>query len=257
MSMPIGFVILFLMAIAPILPWRKAGAELLRDRVEWPAWGGALSLVLAVLVGARGFIPLLGFAFAGFAGTSAIRHLTLSVRRNGARGFVGRSNGGMIVHLGVVLLSLGLIASSSYVSQASYTLEPAETVKFDGSEITYVSSEQIIYSNRIQEKVKIRVDGDILQPSVERFTASGQLVPSPTTKTSTSEDIQIALLDPPELDDQSIVIQITKQPLLVWIWIGGFVMLLGSALSAVPSRKRREISTTSSDSQEQKEEMGR
>ena len=257
MSMPIGFVILFLMAIAPILPWRKAGAELLRDRVEWPAWGGALSLVLAVLVGARGFIPLLGFAFAGFAGTSAIRHLTLSVRRNRARGFVGRSNGGMIVHLGVVLLSLGLIASSSYVSQASYTLEPAETVKFDGSEITYVSSEQIIYSNRIQEKVKIRVDGDILQPSVERFTASGQLVPSPTTKTSTSEDIQIALLDPPELDDQSIVIQITKQPLLVWIWIGGFVMLLGSALSAVPSRKRKEISTTSSDSQEQKEEMGR
>ena len=124
-------------------------------------------------------------------------------------------------------------------------------------EITYVSSEQIIYSNRIQEKVKIRVDGNILQPSVERFTASGQLVPSPTTKTSTSEDIQIALLDPPELDDQSIVIQITKQPLLVWIWIGGFVMLLGSALSAVPSRKRKAISTTLSDSQEQKEEMGR
>ena len=50
MSMPIGFVILFLMAIAPVLPWRKAGAELLRDRLEWPAWGGALSLVIAVLV---------------------------------------------------------------------------------------------------------------------------------------------------------------------------------------------------------------
>ncbi|GIR37801.1 MAG: hypothetical protein CM15mP49_31860 [Actinomycetota bacterium] len=55
--MPIGFVILFLMAIAPVLPWRKAGAELLRDRLEWPAWGGALSLVIAVLVGARGLIP--------------------------------------------------------------------------------------------------------------------------------------------------------------------------------------------------------
>lgn len=240
MSMPIGFVILFLMAIAPILPWRKARPELLQDRVEWPAWGGALALVLAVLVGARGFIPLLGFGFAGFAGTSALRHLALSVRRNRIFGMVGRSNGGMIVHLGVVLLSVGLIASSSYVSQASYTLEPGQTIKFGNSDVTYVSAEQITYANRIQEKVKIIVGGDILEPSVERFTASGQLVPSPTTKSTSTKDIQVALLDPPENDDQSIVIQITKQPLLVWIWIGGFVMLLGSILSAIPSRKRRQ-----------------
>ena len=73
---------------------------------------------------------------------------------------------------------------------------------------------------------------------------------SPTLNKELNEDLS-------SFNDQSIVIQITKQPLLVWIWIGGFVMLLGSALSAVPSRKRKEISTTSSDSLEQKEEMGR
>ena len=257
MSMPIGFVILFLMAIAPVLPWRKAGAELLRDRLEWPAWGGALSLVIAVLVGARGLIPLLGFGFAGFAGTSAIRHLALSIRRNKMRGFVGRSNGGMIVHLGVVMLSLGLIASSSYVSQSSFTLDPGETVTFGGSDITYESSEQIVYSNRIQEKVQIRIDDDILQPSIERFTASGQLVPSPTTKTSSTKDIQIALLDPPEEDDQSIVIQITEQPLLVWIWVGGFVMLFGSALSAIPSTKRKQTVVMEKESNVHAEEIER
>jgi cytochrome c-type biogenesis protein CcmF len=255
MSMPIGFVILFLMAIAPILPWRKARPELLKDRVEWPAWGGALALVLAVLVGARGFIPLLGFGFAGFAGTSALRHLALSVRRNRIFGIVGRSNGGMIVHLGVVLLSVGLIASSSYVSQASYTLDPGQTIKFGNSDVTYISAEQITYSNRIQEKVKIIVGGDILEPSVERFTASGQLVPSPTTKSTSTKDIQVALLDPPDDDDQSIVIQITKQPLLVWIWIGGFVMLLGSILSAVPSRKRSQGKSTLNNDQHSNERV--
>jgi len=253
--MPIGFVILFLMAVAPVLPWRKAGTELLRDRLEWPAWGGALSLVIAVLAGARGLTPLLGFGFAGFAGTSAIRHLVLSVRRNKIRGFVGRSNGGMIVHLGVVMLSLGLIASSSYVSQSSYTLELGETVKFAGSDITYVSSEQIIHSNRIQEKVQIKIGSDSLQPSIERFTASGQLVPSPTTRTSSTKDIQVALLDPPEDEDKSIVIQITEQPLLVWIWVGGFVMLFGSALSAIPSRKRKHPPSVSINPQEHSKEI--
>ena len=47
MTMPLGLALLFLMAIAPVLPWRKASAELLRHRLLWPAWGGAGAIVLA------------------------------------------------------------------------------------------------------------------------------------------------------------------------------------------------------------------
>src|SRR5690606_1042279 len=36
LSMPIGLMLLFLMAIAPVLPWRKASTELLRERLFWP-----------------------------------------------------------------------------------------------------------------------------------------------------------------------------------------------------------------------------
>ena len=241
MSMPIGFALLFLMAVAPVLPWRKASTELLRDRIEWPAWGGVLSLVVAVLVGGRGFLSLLGFAFAGFAGMSAIRHLFLSITRNKWRGIIGRTNGGMIVHLGVVFLAIGLIASSSYLSQGSYSLQPGESIQFSQSTITYRSAEQLTFPNRIEERVQIEIDGKTLEPSVERFTASGQLVPSPATNTTVIKDIQIALLDPPNEEDKSIVIQVTKQPLLVWIWLGGLIMLIGTVLSAISIPKRRKI----------------
>ena len=37
LSTPIGLALLFLMAVAPVLPWRKASLELLRDRLFWPA----------------------------------------------------------------------------------------------------------------------------------------------------------------------------------------------------------------------------
>ena len=67
----------------------------------------------------------------------------------------------------------------------------------------------------------------------------------------------MALLDPPEDDDQSIVIQVTEQPLLVWIWVGGFVMLLGSALSAIPSTKRKQILVRAKESNLQAEEAER
>ncbi|HEY5422561.1 MAG TPA: cytochrome c biogenesis protein CcsA, partial [Ilumatobacteraceae bacterium] len=61
LGMPIGITLLFLMAIAPVLPWRKAGTELLRDRLFWPAWCGAGALAISVLVGADGLAPLVAF----------------------------------------------------------------------------------------------------------------------------------------------------------------------------------------------------
>ncbi|MDZ7732304.1 MAG: cytochrome c-type biogenesis CcmF C-terminal domain-containing protein [Acidimicrobiia bacterium] len=54
MTMPVGFALLFLMAVAPALPWRKASGELLRERLLWPAWAGTGCVVFAVVVGARG-----------------------------------------------------------------------------------------------------------------------------------------------------------------------------------------------------------
>ena len=48
LSQPIGLMLLFLMGVAPVLPWRKASAELLRTRLFWPAWAGALGLASLV-----------------------------------------------------------------------------------------------------------------------------------------------------------------------------------------------------------------
>src|SRR4029079_11269542 len=53
MTMPVGIALLFLMAVAPVLPWRKASGELLRHRLLWPAWIGPLSVVVAGLLGQR------------------------------------------------------------------------------------------------------------------------------------------------------------------------------------------------------------
>ena len=243
MSTPIGFTLLFLMAIAPLLPWRKAKVGLLLHRIEWPAWGAALCMVLAVAVGARGAIPLLGFSMAGFAGMTAIRHLILSVRRQGFSGFLGRTNGGMTVHLGVILLAVGLIASSAFVDQGSLSMSVGQKVRVAQTDVTYISSNLITHSNRIEEEVILEVDGQILSPAVERFVASGQVVPSPDTRVTLFEDIQVALLDPPEGDTEKVVIQVTRQPMLVWIWLGGLLMLVGTVLSLFPLKRKSNLRT--------------
>ena len=102
MTMPIGFTLLFWMAVAPILPWRKASGDVLSDRLIWPAWLGVGSMVFAassaLAVGRRCWPS----ASVVSAGGAALRQVVLATRRQGWRGLVGRTNGGMIVHLGVV-----------------------------------------------------------------------------------------------------------------------------------------------------------
>ena len=48
LATPIGITLLVLMCIAPVLPWRKASGELLRQRLFWPAWAGIAALVMSL-----------------------------------------------------------------------------------------------------------------------------------------------------------------------------------------------------------------
>ena len=124
MTMPIVVCLLFLMAVAPVLPWRKASAELLRHRLLSRPRSRWRRLVVCVVGGVRGLNPLLAFGLGAFAGASALRQLVLGHPPPGLRGFVGRANGGMIVHLGVVLIAVAFAASHSFAQQAQLTLQP-------------------------------------------------------------------------------------------------------------------------------------
>jgi cytochrome c-type biogenesis protein CcmF len=91
MTMPVVVGLLFLMAVAPVLPWRKASAELLRHRLRWPAFIAVVTVVVCVALGVRGLNPLLAFGLGAFAAASAGRQLVLATRRQGWRGLVGRA----------------------------------------------------------------------------------------------------------------------------------------------------------------------
>ena len=104
-----GSTLLFLMAVAPVLPWRKASTELLRDRLFWPAWCGVGALARRRRRSApTGGRRCVAFGLGGFAAGSALRQLVLATRRQGWRGLVGRANGGMIVHIGVIVIAVAL-----------------------------------------------------------------------------------------------------------------------------------------------------
>jgi cytochrome c-type biogenesis protein CcmF len=233
------------MAVAPALPWRKAAAETMHHRLIWPAWAGTLTVVACVAFGLRGLGPLLAFGLAAFAGAAALRHLALSVRaarRAGEpawRALLGRSNGGMVVHLGVVILAVGFAASSSYGHRAQFRLAPGESARLAGHSVTYLSTTVQERSNKRTTSAQVRVDGGkVYEPALHQFPFGSQAIGSPSVRTGPFSDVYLTLVVPPDAGGVA-VIGVNVQPLIMWLWLGGTVMGLGTFLAAWPGRRRR------------------
>jgi len=240
MATPIGLVLLFLMGIAPVLPWRKASGELLRHRLYWPAWCGVGALAVAVLVGATGFEPLLAFALAGFAAGSAGRQLVLATRRQGFRGLLGRANGGMVVHLGIILIAVALASSSSYLRAGEFTMKVGETVEFAGHTFRLDDLYDVADDRSVGIKADIAIDGgQAYSPQITKFTSFGMDVPTPSVKSGPTKDIYLVLEAGSKPSTGEAKVKILIQPMIMWLWIGGLLCAIGTTLALFPGRHRR------------------
>src|SRR3546814_7798632 len=80
-------------------------------------------------------LPIAAFGLGGFAAGAALRQVVLATRRQGVRGFLGRTNGGMIVHLGVIVIAVAIAANGSYLHESEARYSPGETRTVAGHEI--------------------------------------------------------------------------------------------------------------------------
>jgi cytochrome c-type biogenesis protein CcmF len=246
MTTPIALALLFMMAVAPALPWRKASGEVLRTRLQVPAWCGGAGLVLAVLLGARGLSPLVAFGLGGFASGAAVRQLVLAgraARRSGrsfVHGITGRTNGGMVVHIGVVLVAVAFTAASSYSTSTKVRLEEGESTRVAGHTVTYLGVESSTKGDRQVVKARIQVDGDkIHAPALTQFPNATQTIGTPSVDWGYREDVYLTLASSPETDGGAAVIGVIVEPLVSWLWIGGGLMAVGTLLAVWPGERRR------------------
>ncbi len=247
MTMPIGMTLLFLMAVAPVLPWRKASGELLRDRLFWPSVAGTLGIVLPVLFGARGVAPVATFGLGAFAAASALRQILLSARalrrerRSVLLALVGRSNGGMVVHLGVIVLAIAFGASSSYTSSGQFRLAEGQSASVAGHEITYLGmADPVVTRQKTVTSARVRIDGDkVFAPALNQFPNATQTIGTPSVKSGVFEDVYLILVALPTKAGGTAVIKVIVGPLVAWLWVAGGIMALGSLLAAWPTDKRR------------------
>ena len=240
MGAPIALCLLFLMAAGVALPWRRASAETARSRLLLPAWAGALTILLSAVAGLRGWEPLVSFGLAAFAGTAAARRLLLAARREGVRAFLGRTGGGMVVHLGVVIVAVGLAASLSYGRRTEVRLGVGQSTRFDGHTVTYLGDRQVRYPNRTALDALVQLDGGrVGEPAISQFAGVTEGIGTPWVVSGLHDDVYLTLDVGPSTPGGAAVIGVVVQPLVRWLWVGGIVMVIGTVLAAIPERRGR------------------
>jgi len=85
----------------------------------------------------------------------------------------------------------------------------------------------------IRARVHVGDDG-VFTPSLSEFRFGGQSIGTPSVRVSAADDVYLALQALPEEGSDEVLLRVVVQPLIIWLWIGGTVMALGTVLSAWP-----------------------
>jgi len=247
---PIGIALLFLMSVGPLLPWRATNSQTLRDRLLIPAWVGAITFVVVLIGGAHGIANVCAFALGAFALTSIGRTVVLGVRARTRVtserlpvAFVRtvlsntRLYGGLVVHVGVVVVAVALATTGGYTTRREVQLSVGESARVRGYTITYLGRdvEQSAQKTTIKARVDVGGVGE-LAPAISSFPNAAEGIGTPSIHTTPFRDIYLTLVSSPTSGRVTIGVQVGT--MVMFLWIGGLIMALGCVLALVPPRKR-------------------
>lgn len=253
---PLFAALVLTMGIGPLLAWRRQSAVRL-GRSLW------LTLVLATAVaiglflsGIRNPAALFGYWLVAFVGLTTLSEFIRGARARMNHGegpavalarLISRNRrryGGYVVHLGVVMIALGVVGTQFFQQETQGMLRPGESLHLGRYTLTYESLRQYALEGGDRQVAEAQVslyrDGRFLQtlrPHQDFFLSSGQPLSIPAVLSRPGEDVYVLLVGWEEVGPSGSTFKIYLNPLINWIWLGGLTFILGTLLAAWPGRQ--------------------
>ena len=255
---PLGLTLVLLIGVCPVIEWRKISAERLLKNLWVQAVVAVVTALVLVLVGIREWWAVLSFAVTAFVGATVVLQLAQGVvarmRTAGENVLVAvgravsnnrRRYGGQIIHLSILLIVMGITGSQAYQTEVQVALASGESVDVNGYTLVYqdYTYQQIEESGNksLNQAVVDVYRGDrrvsTVRPERNLHSNVDGAVTEVALRSSLKEDLYIVLagLDP----DGLAAFQVLINPLVIWLWLGGVVLIVGTLITAWPVRKRR------------------
>jgi cytochrome c-type biogenesis protein CcmF len=254
-TVPLFLLTVFLMGVGPMIAWRKASWDNLKRNFLWPAVASLLIALVLYLGWVRDFLPLLGFTLCVFVATTIFHDTALAARarrRIAGEGLLGalatlaqrnqRRYGGLVVHLGIVLIVLGIAGSMSYSVEREVTLGAGEslairnyTIQFEGLRATQQPTHY-----RVEGAFRVFNNGHslgLLAPALKFFPTQESPVGRAVHRSTFAGDLYLILSGFSEVEKNRATLKLLIRPLVVWIWLGGAVIALGTLVAIWPFKR--------------------
>jgi cytochrome c-type biogenesis protein CcmF len=249
---PIGIFLLLLIGIGPLIAWRRASAGNLAKNFLAPLiLATAGGVVFFSLLEIRELYPLLSLIVVVFVVVTIITEFYKGVRarhRSTGEGVFPsffkliwrgkRRYGGYLVHLGVVLLYIGITGSAFNVEKEA-TLKPGESLEIDKYSLHYEGLKNQADPNKTSVTATLQLSNQghlisTLKPQKNFYRQSQQATTEVAIYSTLAEDVYVIFAG---YGDDQATFKALINPLVGWLWIGGWVMIIGTAIAIWPDRR--------------------
>jgi cytochrome c-type biogenesis protein CcmF len=254
---PLFLLLLLITGLCPLLGWRKASASSLKRNFLLPAAVTSAGAIGLYATGIRQLYPLLAVSLSIFVAGTIFREFWTGTRarmrltdESALLAFpklmwkMRSRYGGFIAHLGVVLMVIGITGSNAYKQENQATLKKGQTIAVGDYSLRYDRAGTYKDRNRDVTAAEFSIfrDGQYLDKirTEKRFYINAE---QPTTEVSLRstllEDLYVTM--PVVGENGEVTLRVAVNPLVTWVWIGGFVMVFGGMVAIIPRFAKREI----------------
>ena len=253
-SRPLGLALLILTGICPLIAWRRATLKNFRKNFLPPlvsAFIGSMifyfiykhiGIYSVVCIFASIFV-LVTILMEFYRGAMARAKRTETDVFSAFFGLIWRNKrryGGYIVHIGIVMVFIGIMGSAGFKTKVEKKLAKGASFQIGRYNVTYEKRFSGQKRNAHLEGIELVVTNSgtkvtTLTPAMAIYPQEHQQPTSESAKYSTlREDLYAALGGFAE--DENALVTFYINPLLKWIWIGCWVILAGAIIAILEKR---------------------
>ncbi|HEY7520876.1 MAG TPA: heme lyase CcmF/NrfE family subunit [Methylomirabilota bacterium] len=253
-NVPLFLGLIFLMGVGPLIAWRRASLENLKRNFLWPAVVGLVAAAVVFTLGVRSTLAVLSLTLAAFVTATIAVDMARATRARVRMGEAipralgglllrhNRRYGGFIVHLGILVIALGVTGSQAWSVQTETTVRRGEHAELAGYRLRFDGLAASEESNHFKVTGTFTVDGGhaagtVLLPAKKFYPQEQSPIAYVDYRLGLLEDLYVVLGDFAR-DGSQATIKVQVNRLVSWIWIGGAVLTLGAALAVAPERRK-------------------
>ena len=254
---PLFALLLLLMGVAPLTMWTRTSLQRLQLQLRYPVLATTVIVILIAVLATTHWVALLGFWIVVFSliltGLEFAKGTRARMRPRGNRpgepvhtaffNLMARNRrryGGYWIHIGVLLMGIGVIGSELFQEQRQIFLTSGQqatlgdyTIQFNGTKWFEAPDDLVI----IEADVTVLQNGRVvktLTPRNEVYQRTGQTMTIADERSTLAEDFYVRMIDWEGITATAATLRLYLNPLINWVWIGGFIFVLGTMIAVWP-----------------------